>query len=292
MQDPAWVALELDHRIAIGATGLPIVLASTPLALPISAYLDDTVTDHVVETEGDLYDDTHQPEADLNYWNFCTAGAATTALYYWKPNNVTNWPAGNFTEPYGPHKTTTYWRSSDTGTASDTSNGYPTKGRAYEMYLAEQVKPPSYATPGIVNFTYYVTHGETLSDTRDALNWEASGHCSTCWSTYFYVVDKPASQAALHSDIASDIGGSGRAVVAFVDTGYLPNWSRSVSGWHAITIIGYDDSSGTYFYTDTCGHRCNTSSRSTNGGTWAIGQQVLFNAVHSLIIAQSDSGIA
>ena len=80
----------------------------------------------------------------------------------------------------------------------------------------------------------------------------------------------------LHSDIVSDIGG-GHAVVVAVDTIHLPNWSRSVK--HAITVIGYDDINKTYTFVDTCGVRCNGSSKAKNGGTWAIRQATLLTAI-------------
>ena len=62
-----------------------------------------------------------------------------------------------------------------------------------------------------------------------------------------------------------------------VDTGYLPNWSRALG--HAIAIVGYDDSAGTYAYVDTCGKACNGSSQATNGGVWHVAQSKMHSAI-------------
>lgn len=276
VQDSSRLALKLSGRVSIDASGSAVVLPSAPL-FPSSALLATQVTGRVVEPQGNLYDDLHHSVSDSNYWNFCSAGAASATLYYWVPTNVTNWSAGNFTEPYGPHQSTTYWASSDTGTSSDTSNGYSTKGRAYLMYIAEQVQPPTFSSKGLDNFNSYPTAGASLPDTRDVLNWEASGH-SANWQNYFYFTQNPSSPAALLAAVEPDITG-GKALIADVDTGYLSNWSRSLG--HAITIIGYNNTAGTYTYLDTCGHACNGSSQSTNGGIWSISQAALYNAIHA-----------
>jgi hypothetical protein len=286
-QDPTFVAAKMRGRVTRNASGQVVIqdpaassienpAASSIQATSTSALLDTYVVSKIVEPEGGTrYDDLHRSYTDSNYWNFCTAGAAEAALAYWT-SNPTNWSGGYFTEPYGPHKSTTYWASVDTGTSSDTGNGYGTFGRAYLMYLAEQVLPPSYSRAGIVNFSYYPTHGGSLPDIRDALNWEASGH-SGSWSNYFYIVSNP-SESQLRADIRMDID-IGAPVVATVNTGYLPNWSRSLG--HSITIIGYDDSNGTYQYVDTCGRRCNGASQSTNGGIWSVSMHNMYLGIHS-----------
>ncbi len=216
---------------------------------------------------------------DQNYWNFCTAGASDATLAYWANTSakVTGMAAAYFSEPYGPHIERHWYASSDTGSSSDTSDGYATVGRAYLMYLAEQVKPPSYTRPGIVNFDVYPTKGGAIADIRDALNWEASGH-SASWSTFFYLSQNP-SESDLHSFVTSDIANAGVAVVADVNTGYLPNWSRSLG--HSIAIIGYNDTAATYTYLDTCGKRCNGSSSSKNGSINTISQHNMYLAIHS-----------
>ena len=245
---------------------------------PLNAKLLDTaVVSLIVEPEGSGHDDSGAAYTDLNYWNFCVPGAVTAALYYWKPANVTGWAAGHFREPSNAPSTIpaagTYW------TSDDTASGYHSKGRAYLMHLAMQVRPPSYTAPGIASFTSYPSTGAGLVDGRDALNWEASGHASN-WSSFFYAVVNASAvtQTKLHADIKADING-GHAVVVFADTAYLPNWSRSL--WHAITVVGYDDTAGTYRYIDTCGKRCNGSTQSRNGGVWTLSQSALTNAARN-----------
>ncbi len=287
VQDPTFLALKDSGRVGRGSTGEAQITASAP-EVALSAYqLDYTVTGVVVEPQGNQYDDLHHAINDKNYWNFCPAGAADAALYYWKPTNVTGWSAGYFTEPYGPHKSTTYWRSSDTGTASDTSNGYATKGRAYLMYLAEKVKPPSYSRPGIIDFDNYPTSGGSITDVRDAVNWEASGHGSN-WQNYFYVYVPTSglTQSTLHTDVTADVSPTVKAAVVVTVYTYwssslhLPNWSRNVA--HAITIIGWDDSHGTYTYLDTCGKVCNGSSSATNGGVHVVSQGTMYQLIMKL----------
>jgi hypothetical protein len=242
---------------------------------PPPGMLDTTVTSQIVEPEGGGKDDASHSFTDKNYWNFCMPGAVTVALYYFLPNNVTGWTAGYFKEPSNAPSTIpssgTYWKS------DEKVNGYHTYGRAYLMHLAEQVKPPSYGSAGMVSFASYPTTGANLVDARDALNWEASGHASG-WSTFFYsiVSSKGLTASKLHADVTKTIDG-GHAVVVAADTGYLPNWSRSLS--HAITVVGYDDKASTYKYTDTCGVHCNGSAKAKNGGVWTIGQTKLFDAI-------------
>ena len=258
----------------------PSDAASTDAVAPPDAastpgMLDTSIVSQIVEPEGGGKDDANNSFTDKNYWNFCMPGAATVALYYFLPTNVTAWPAGSFKEPANAPSTIpaggTYWDS------KDKVNGYSTYGRAYLMHLAMQVKPPSYAAPGMVSFASYPSTGANLTDLRDALNWEASGHAKG-WATFFYSIVSASSmtQTSLHTDIKKTIDG-GHAVVVAADTGLLPNWSRSLS--HAITVVGYDDKASTYKYTDTCGIHCNGSAKSKNGGLWTIAQATLYDAI-------------
>jgi hypothetical protein len=249
--------------------------AGTPPSSPTTVHLDTSVVSLIVEPDGSGHDDLGTSYTDKNYWNFCVPGAVTAALYYWKPANVTGWAAGHFREPSHAPSTIpaagTYWKS------SGSAGGYANKGRAYLMYLAMKVKPPSWGTAGIDNFSVYPTTGANLVDARDALNWEASGH-SAGWSTFFYAIvyASTVTQSRMHTHLTGDLRG-GHAVVIFADTGYLPNWSRSLS--HAITVVGFDDRAGTYQYIDTCGKRCNGASQAKNGGVWTISQSRLTQAV-------------
>ncbi len=267
--DAATVDAPADVKPADAAVEAAQPEAGTP------GLLDTSVVSEIVEPEGAGKDDASSSYTDKNYWNFCMPGAVTVALYYFAPTNVTAWPAGDFKEPANAPSTIpsagTYWKS------SDSVNGYATKGRAYLMHIAEQVKPPNFTTAGLASFSTYPTTGANLSDARDALNWEASGHASG-WSTYFYSVVSSSglTLTKLHADVKKTIDG-GHAVVVATDTGYLPNWSRSLS--HAITIVGYDDVKSTFHYTDTCGVHCNGSSKAKNGGVWTIAQQEMLSAI-------------
>jgi hypothetical protein len=250
------------------SSGLYLKVAAAPSA----ATLNTSVVSKIVEPPGSGNDDKGNSYTDKNYWNFCAPGAVTAALSTFT-SAVTSWPAGYFREPHGPFAISTYWAS------SDSVSGYSTVGRAYLMHIALQSKPPNFTYAGLASFSTYPTTGSSLSDSRDVLNWEASGHASG-WSSFFYEIVGAGSLASstLHNDIKRDISG-GHALVAAVNTAYLPNWSRSLM--HSIAIVGYDDAAGTYKYIDTCGIRCNGSSASKNGGVWSISQSKLHSAIVS-----------
>jgi hypothetical protein len=247
------------------SSGLYLEVAAPPAAHS----LDTTVVRAIIEPLGSGTDDAGRSYTDRNYWNFCSPGAVTAALSYFN-SHTTTWPAGYFKEPYGPHIDTTYWASKDSASV----------GRAYLMHIALQVKPPNFTTAGLPSFSSYPTTGSRLGDSRDVLNWEASGHAST-WQTFFYQVVGAGglTAATLHHDVTRDIWG-GHAVFADVDTAYLPNWSRGLG--HSIAIVGYDDTAGTYAYVDTCGARCNGSAQATNGGVWHVAQSRMHQAIVSL----------
>jgi hypothetical protein len=241
--------------------------------------LSTTFTSRIIEPLGNGFDDLHISYNDQNYWNFCTAGAAAVAAYYWIPNAVSGRPGQNYTEPYGPHKSTTYWRSSDTGTSSDTSNGFATKGRGYLMYLAEYTKPPSYSRPGIVDFTYYSSRGGSIGDAALALNWEIFGDEHFFWSLKRV---PGVSQTTFVNDVKADLFDYGTPVLVAVNTYVsssvrLPNWTRSIG--HAIAIVGYDDATSKFTYIDTCGRACNTSAGNTNGGTFTVSYTTMYKLI-------------
>jgi hypothetical protein len=250
---------------------------------PSSFNLDQSISSMIVEPEGGGYDDLHRSFYDANYWNFCSAGAAAAAVAYFRPGNVTGWPGGTFTEPYGPYRRSTYWRSQDSGGWSDTSNGYPTVGRAYTMYMAEQVKPPTYGAPGIILFNSYPNTGGSITDQRDAINWEISGH-SPWWQNYFYAwrstygLTQAAFKQAVQTTLVDSRGPLVLAVWTYLDPyRRLPNWNRKVA--HSITLIGYSDLTGTYRYVDTCGRNCGSTS---NGGVHDVSQTTLFTLLANL----------
>ena len=258
-----WYRILVGTKVGWGS-GLYLEVGHAPTA----ATLPTAVVKRIVEPPGSGSDDHGHAYTDDNYWNFCGPGAATAVLSYFG-SQVTTWPAASFHEPYGPHVSTTYWASSDSASV----------GRAYLMHIAMEVKPPSFTAAGLASFAAYPTHGTQLASARDVLNWEGSNHASA-WRTFFYedVSASGLSSTTLHRDITRDIYG-GHAVFADVDTGYLPNWSRSLG--HSIAIVGYDDTAGTYAFVDTCGTRCNGSATATNGGVHHITQSRLHTAITS-----------
>jgi hypothetical protein len=278
VQDPAFMVLKLARA------RLDAALA------PLDPDLSTTNTQYVIEPEGgtptnDL-DDTSPTRAsygDAHYWQFCTAGAVSAALAYWPGTNVFSWPAGSFTEPSYvnvDYRVTTYWTASDT---DGLSPYYTTKARSHLMYIAEQVSPPSFVSPGEVSFdtTGWGAYG-TLVDMRDALNWEASGHNFGNWSTYFYGSwDNQFTnfnQSDLHTAIVADISTWSRPAIVVTKTSALPTWTNGTVV-HAVAIVGYDDTAGTYTYLDTCGVRCGSSS---NGGVHTVNQTNLYNGIKNV----------
>lgn len=247
---------------------------SAPLQSPLSNF-STSVTQYVIEPEGSDYDD-NSPRVwyvDGNYWNFCTAGAVAASMWYWRSTNVTAWPAGSFIEPTGAAtRVSTYWNSSD---YDGNSPNYFTQGRNYIMYIAEQVNPPSYTSPGEIDFSSVTGN---LVDMRDAINWEASGHGGN-WATYFYYVVTAGSltSSSLHTDIVSDVNSYLAPVIVITKTSALPNWANG-NVIHAISIIGYDDTAGTYTYLDTCGKRCGSNS---DGGVYTVNQTALYNGIQA-----------
>lgn len=266
VHDAHWLSLKLANRVIA-----PGVYSSAPAPECISPcdnykLLNTSVVTNTIETLGYGPDDNNDGYTDGYLWNFCAAGAVDNALYYW--NGKTNtYPAGWYTEPsYANYHTNTYWTSGD-------------HNRSYEMYIADQVQVPGWGTPGMVTFGSYPSAGTGLSDITSTLNWEASGHSSN-WQNYFYLsvanwyydsktgkYDIPVSKDTVNSNIVADING-GHPVVVMVNTTNLPNWNKN-GIIHAITIVGYDQTTGIYWYTDTCGTACGSMY---NGGVHVINQ--------------------
>jgi hypothetical protein len=114
------------------------------------------------------------------------------------------------------------------------------------------------------------------------MNWEASGHNTSTWSTYFYLVVGAGSLDinTLHNDLRSDIVNYNVPAVVSINDAYLPDWRNGHTS-HFVDIIGYNDSQGTYTYKETC----TTASCNTTGtGVYTISQQSLYNGI------QNDSG--
>lgn len=267
------VAARLELRTHRHRPISPAQLTSGP---PSALTLSTRDTARFVEPPGYGTDDNGKSYTDANYWNFCVAGAAAVATSYFLSDPVEL--SGAFHEPYGPFSVTTRWDPADV----DSNLGFVSKGRAYMLYMAMQVKPPSFDRPGIDDFSTYPTLGGSLQAIRDAVNWEISSHLrGGGWDTWFYFTQANSgstfSAAQLNADIAGDIVGTGAPVIVAVDADYLPNWPDLAKPLHhAISIVGYDNDRDTYTYLDTCGRQCGTTS---NGGTHEISQAKLFKAV-------------
>lgn len=271
----------LKHRGITGAQRagkLPRSSAAgiSPAAAPAAMTLPTKMTSRIVEMPGYGKDDIGKSYTDANYWNICSAGAATVATSYFVPDPYQM--LGAFHEPYGRYSVTTQWNEQDV----DYNQGYVARARAYILYMAMAVDPPSYDKPGIDDFSTYPTRGGSPQAIRDAVNWEISDHAGGGqWATWFYFTEPNSgsgfSADQFNDDVVADIGRVGAPVIVAVDADYLPNWPDLAHPiHHAITIVGYDNTGDTYTYLDTCGRECGSTS---NGGTHDIAQKKLFKAM-------------
>jgi hypothetical protein len=280
-QDPQWVRLKQNHQVTAQLDPLQkrrrsAVGAQRLDAVPTALQLPARQTARFVEPPGYGVDDYGKRYVDGNYWNICVAGAATVAAFYFIPDPVEL--SGAFREPYGPFAITTRWDAADV----DYNLGYEARARAYMLYMAMEVEPPSFDRPGMDDWSTYPTGGGSPQSIRDAVNWEISGHLrGGKWATYFYFIQENwglgFSADRFNQDIVADIAGAGAPVIVTVDAAYLPNWSNATKPvHHAITIIGYDNVNDTYTYLDTCGKQCGSD---TNGGTHEVSQRKMFKAI-------------
>ena len=318
-QLPDWLQLKAYGRVVLsgGNVGVlpgdawPLTNPTTGAAVPPARTLDLTWTRWIVEPLGRGTDEKGTQYVDYSYWNLCGPGSATVTLYYWQQltghPNVTG-TAGWYLDPYtasgsrwpksGPifinpngvaKRTGTYW------SGSDRVNGFTAHGRGFLMYVAMQIKPGGWTTPGIdimvdaENKPRYPLLGAPPQDIETALNWEASGHSSGDWQDTYYT-DVPEWDPNLARDlqvaVMLDVGRDGVPVVAAVDTYGLPNWrastaSRTPHTRHAITIVGYDNSANppTFTYLDTCGRNCNSRDSNRNGSIHVISQAAMVLAL-------------
>ena len=270
----AWLALKQAHRVvAPDRAGKPVVyLSATPATYPAVALLDTSVIAQTLEPGGIGTDAAGNSYSDPNMWDLCGPAAANNALYFW--NGETNrWGEHIYTDP----------SNGVTMTWDDTDN------RAYTMELAWYVQPPTWQRVGMMD-AHNPSYGVTLYGMRDGLNWEASAHDTRGWQQYFYSIRwwNAATPATLLADVESDVGLSGKPVVAEVNAQFLPNWpALDRKKNHFITIVGYDNTTRQYTYTDTCGHSTGCGSN-TDAGSHQISYAMLWQAITSLPVNQSD----
>jgi hypothetical protein len=284
-----WLAAKNAESL-VGPDGVRI---DSPLAAATSAALSTTYTRWIIEPLGGSWFDGDPGIAgwytDKNYWNECTAGASAVAMGYWQikygfPNvsgmsgfrkePYTSWPSGYPT-----------FRNQSSGSyfgGTDSFEGYTSYARGYIQYMSMSVSTPGLAHPGIDEFfnpttgaQEYPQGGGTPSKNKAALNYESA---MAFWA---YVPWSTGNLAAtLRSHVGSDIG-VGLPVIARVDAGDLPNWAGLALGKveHAVTIVGYNDTTLTYTYLDSCGTSCNNRPGNQNGGVYSISQAKMAQAM-------------
>ena len=277
-----------DGRVTIDAGGKVVILDAAPPtpAYPASAALDTSWSGLIQEPPKTGADDKGKSYSDKNYALLCGPGTAAVVLYYWAATHTTvTTKSGTFVEPVnlGSGKyASTYWKPVDAGG----------NARGMIMYIADVEWPAPdkgiwwWPRPGLMNWSAArpSTNRENLVD---AINWETSGRTRL---NYFYVI-VPSSQLtapALRDHVHADIKMGVPVVIAARTsdgTNSLPYWrvkSKKSSGNHFVTVVGYNDTTGTYAVMDTCGVACN--DRNMRAGVRNMSQAALF----SLIRAESD----
>ena len=286
--DAAFVQAKDQGRVILSGGKVRVVAqAPSPVQYPAALSLDTSWTRLMQEPPRVGVDDAGRAYTDYNYALLCGPGAAAVVLYYWPATrrSVTT-RAGWFVEPVsvGPNRyARTYWKPTD-------PTGY---GRGEIMYLAEVEWPvpdrglPWWSRPGLMNWSAKPPSTDIWT-LADAINWEASGGTDI---HHFYVIQAASdlTMQALADHIHSDIAAGVPVVIAARTSDgsvALPFWSvrstqRAVN--HYVTVVGYDDTAGTYTLIDTCGPSCN--DRNMRAGRGIIRQSALF----SLIGAESDN---
>lgn len=299
-QDPKWVALKNAYRIRSGivrgegkgakthpyVTSSVFALASAPSSYELST--NNPVLNTFEPGDGcsgcghinftgvhASYDDAKAGYSAPAFVKLCGPGATDNALWYWPnpPNLIDMWTWDQW-DGVG-----TTWNHIDVDNVD--------RMRGYLMDLAWNIKAPTWSANGMMN-AQPQADAVKLQVVRDALNWEASGENSSDWSNYFYYVAwyPQSSESDFHSNVVSDIYYSQVPVIPEVDTYYLPNWPY-VHINHFITIIGYDDIRGIYYYTDTCANITGCGS-GTNGGVNTISQSELWTAITAITYNQNS----
>jgi hypothetical protein len=315
-QAPNWSMAKAYGRVAVvggkvvtlGHGVDPLLMAGTSVPVPQARTLDTAWSRWIVEPLGLGPDEKGTPYRNLSFWNLCGPGASTVALYYWQQlighPNVTG-TEGWFLDPYeaqgapwpslGPTvaigadgtRVGTYW------SGSDNVNGYTAHGRGFLMYMATQVRPPTWFASGISTWVdgagqpLYPQVGSSREDIMAGVNWEISGHDPNTWMEAWYQAvdnDDGALDRDLQVAVALDVGRDGVPVVAAVDTFDLPNWqagSATPHIRHAISIVGYDNTANppTYTYLDSCGRACNARGSNRDGGIYVVAQSQMIAAM-------------
>jgi hypothetical protein len=223
-------------------------------------------------------DDAGNSYNDLNFFGLCGPGAADIALEYWPaPPNLLNATTSDYST--SPHTITTW--------SAERMRGYMT-WLAWTMPNFPSSWYPSGSdwpqVGGIMDQSHYTTWGVNNYEMADMLNWELTAHETTGSNFYIPVFWSDYNQSTLLANVESDIATNGVPVVANVDPYYLQasdggNWPNGIGHlYHFITIVGYDNNAGIYYYTDTCGHSTNCGS-SHDGGVNSVSQNQMWAAI-------------
>jgi len=276
-QDPIWVAAKLAFRVTRPVPpGLILVppACTDPCARYPAAYLLDTsMVKDTLEPAKVGVDAAGHAYADQNMSKLCGPGSAVNTLFFWGKGPGAAGPA----------------------TYVDTANGVATywtadHNRSYLFALAWETAIPGWPHAGLMD-THNPSAGVTLYGMRDGLNWEASNHDLRTWHTYFYTLVwwNQSSAAQFHQHVADDIANAHVPVVAEVRARQLPNWAPQGNQiYHFITVVGYDDTKGIYYYTDTCGKSTSCGSL-TDGGVQTVPQAQLWTAISSIPVNTSTA---
>jgi hypothetical protein len=286
--DSSFIAAKMGGRVARDSTGAAVVLARPPeLTFPPSATLATSWSGLIQEPPRTGTDDRGVSYTDYNYSGFCGAGAAAVTLFYWPASHgAVTTRSGTFVEPVdlGTNRhASTYWKAEGT-------RGY---GRGMILSLAEEEWPTPdrglswWPRAGLINWSASPPSTD-VANLTDAVNWEASGGSRL---DYFYAAVRAAEmgQTDLRTFVHTDIHYGVPVIVAARTsngTYALPYWnvkSTSSAVNHFVTIVGYDDTAGTYSVMDTCGMTCN--DQNTRAGVKTMSQAALY----ALIVAESDN---
>jgi hypothetical protein len=276
-QDQTWLAAKNAFRVRRaprpGGSAAPPACGVPCAAYPTAYLLDTRVVANTLEPAKVGTDAAGHAYLDHNMSKLCGAGAAANTLAFWN-DDIRHEATARFT---------------------DTANGVTTTwdgahNRAYVAYLAWQAALPGAPHPGMMD-THDPSTGVTLYGMRDALNWEASGQDTALWRTYFYTITWSDQSSAddFHHKVRDDLTNTHVPVVAEVSARLLPNWSpKGNTIYHFITIVGYDDAAGIYYYTDSCGASTGCGALS-DGGLLKVSQAQLWAAITAVQVNTSDA---
>jgi peptidase C39-like protein len=276
-QDAAWVAAKLAFTVTRptppGSAIAPPACAGPCASYPAAAVLDTRVIRNTLEPPVMGTDAAGQPYVDHNMSKLCGAGAVANTLYFWGKGPTTATPATRVDPSNG---VATYWTTDH--------------NRAYLLSLAWETVIPGWPHAGLMD-AHDPSWGVTLYGVRDGLNWEASNHNASAWQTYFYTLTwwNQSSAETFHQHVRDDIANAHVPVVAEVNARQLPNWPpQGKPIRHFITVVGYDDTNGIYYYTDSCGKSTGCGALS-NGGVLTVPQGRLWEAISAIPVNTSTA---